>query len=513
MSRFNEKRREALFENNKKVRYRMYKAGKQWLVSGTATVTGIVASLFLGAPTTLADATQQIAKQAENQNNLLVNKQQETIPATSESTSSQSTSDSSTSTDSHSSDEDKVAPSKSTSVSQSQSFSEHDNGKSTNDLQTDNNVEESKFVKSNLDSESFNDSDAPDRNTSFRKSSIDKIDTAVKQPISTNQSVSSADSDNLSDDNNSTSAKSNQDSHSDSVIENRLFAQSNNESNTQSDSNADRNASISESSSQLADSQLQVSQQSSMSEQIQQSLSAQQSTSISEDSQNQLENAVTNFAAQPQQFNSDPNVDPETGETLINKDNFLDYFNLNGSAKYDPDTGTVTITEAENGQVGSFSLKTAINVNQSFTLDGEVYFGLGADGMGFAFHPGNIDELGDSGQGLGIAGLLDAFGFKLDGYYNGADKPDEPPADANGNPIGYGTINKPYGGFVNTNSKGDPTLDQNSVQWLNKPWQTLPFHLAYNVTNREMTIEYNGLTWSKIVDTSLSVFSIFSKCF
>lgn len=41
MSRLNPQRQKRLFETNSKSRFRMYKAGKQWLVAGIATLSGL----------------------------------------------------------------------------------------------------------------------------------------------------------------------------------------------------------------------------------------------------------------------------------------------------------------------------------------------------------------------------------------------------------------------------------------------------------------------------------------
>ena len=108
--------------------------------------------------------------------------------------------------------------------------------------------------------------------------------------------------------------------------------------------------------------------------------------------------------------------------THVTKDNFLAYFSLNGSATYDQNTGIVTITPDEYNKVGNFSLKSKIDMNTSFTLTGKVNLGSnpnGADGIGFAFHNGNTTDIGNAGGNLGIGGLQNALGFKLDTWSNG----------------------------------------------------------------------------------------------
>ncbi|WP_186810307.1 KxYKxGKxW signal peptide domain-containing protein, partial [Schleiferilactobacillus harbinensis] len=52
-----------------------------------------------------------------------------------------------------------------------------------------------------------------------------------------------------------------------------------------------------------------------------------------------------------------------TASTEVTKDNFLQYFDLNGSATYDQSTGIVTLTPDDNNQVGNFALKSKIDTN------------------------------------------------------------------------------------------------------------------------------------------------------
>ena len=71
--------------------------------------------------------------------------------------------------------------------------------------------------------------------------------------------------------------------------------------------------------------------------------------------------------------------------THVTRDTFLAYFSLDGSATYDQNTGTVTITPDDYNKIGSFFLKSKIDMNTSFTLTGEVNLGSdsnGADGIG-----------------------------------------------------------------------------------------------------------------------------------
>ena len=222
-------------------------------------------------------------------------------------------------------------------------------------------------------------------------------------------------------------------------------------------------------------------------------------------------------------------------ENFATEPNFLDYFSLNGSATYDQNTGIVTITPDDNDQVGNFSLKSKIDMNSSFTLTGQVNIGNktssqgGADGIGFAFHNGNTTDVGNAGGNLGIAGLQDAIGFKLDTWHNDNVTPQAtvPGAqvsstDSNGFGWSQDPSNPQFGAFVTTDSEEIKakdekpyqrwwaTTDMSSVKGLSSDNLDGNFHdfvVSYDGHSRLLTINYteasgNVLTWTKEVDSS-----------
>ena len=232
---------------------------------------------------------------------------------------------------------------------------------------------------------------------------------------------------------------------------------------------------------------------------------------------------------------------PKTGETTVTKENFLDYFRLNGSATYDKDNGIVTLTPDETSKGGNFSLNSKINMNQSFKLIGAVNLGDktqakgGADGIGFAFHTGEPTDIGASGGNLGIGGLRNATGFKLDTYHNVF----APPKGNRFNTSGkgffeYGWAEDPkldqYGAWVNTtlknitgNYQGKSVeyerwwadTDFDSAQSLDASDLDNQFHkftIDYNGTTRELTISYQSNSgtkeWKKTVSTPEEVMSM-----
>ncbi|WP_040473234.1 KxYKxGKxW signal peptide domain-containing protein, partial [Fructilactobacillus florum] len=82
MSRFKQQRAKQLYENNKKVRYRMYKSRKRWLIAGTSSLSGVVAGLFVSSGAVMADTTQTVTAKSKD---LLVNQRQTTLPSGSDS--------------------------------------------------------------------------------------------------------------------------------------------------------------------------------------------------------------------------------------------------------------------------------------------------------------------------------------------------------------------------------------------------------------------------------------------
>ena len=222
----------------------------------------------------------------------------------------------------------------------------------------------------------------------------------------------------------------------------------------------------------------------------------------------------------------------EEALTHVDKNNFLDYFTLNGSATYDASTGIVTLTPDENDKVGNFSLTSKIDMNTSFTLTGQVNLGSnpnGADGIGFAFHNGNTSDLGNSGGNLGIGGLLDALGFKLDTWSNGYQTPQSnkngsqiDPTDSNDFGWHGDSKSAPYGTFVTTSDQQIKSKDGTYVQrwWaedvagsaqsLSKSDIDGQFHdfvVNYDGSTRQLTISYTEtsgkvLTWTTTVSNS-----------
>ncbi|WP_185761197.1 mucin-binding protein, partial [Streptococcus cristatus] len=232
--------------------------------------------------------------------------------------------------------------------------------------------------------------------------------------------------------------------------------------------------------------------------------------------------------------------DPQTGKTTVTKENFLDYFRLNGSATYNSYDGIVTLTPDETSKTGNFSLKSKINMNQSFKLTGGVNLGdktqerYGADGIGFAFHTGNTTDLGADGGNLGIGGLRNANGFKLDTFWNVHTPPKGNRFDTNNtDSFQYGWAEDPrlgqFGAWVSTTHKkvrgqgwfaGEydrwwAETDAGSAQRLDSSDLDGRFHrfaIQYDGVTKELTVSYESnlgiKQWKKKVSTPEQLMSM-----
>lgn len=216
--------------------------------------------------------------------------------------------------------------------------------------------------------------------------------------------------------------------------------------------------------------------------------------------------------------------------TQVTRENFADYFNLNGSAQYDADSGIITITENKQNQVGNFSLKEKINMDEDFTLKGKVNIGNSkavinkiADGIGFAFHEGNTTDIGEDGGNLGIGGLVGAIGFKLDTFHNEEQQPTN-----TGTKDSYGwaadpTNHTPYGAFAYTN-KTPELINGRNVYWAYADADSVE-KLQSNILDgsfHDFTIEYvnhvltitldikknKEYVWTKTVDAGQSAMAM-----
>ncbi|MGY4790088.1 mucin-binding protein [Pediococcus pentosaceus] len=189
----------------------------------------------------------------------------------------------------------------------------------------------------------------------------------------------------------------------------------------------------------------------------------------------------------------------------VNKDNFKDYFNQNGSAKgsYNPITGEQKLTTGS-WQSGNITFKGGIDLRHNFRIDGAINLGKEtkvrnvfrvlkgiADGIGIVFYKGTRNQIGGSGGNLGIYGVTNAFGWKADTWHNV------------GRSFKFGNTTRrlqgeaddafpdPYGVMVTTNKNGQGTIDKDSVRPLPKIIEDNKYHaikMIYTARTKEFKV-------------------------
>ena len=199
---------------------------------------------------------------------------------------------------------------------------------------------------------------------------------------------------------------------------------------------------------------------------------------------------------------------------VVTKENFESFFQEGGTASYDESTGTIKLTEDVSGQVGSAYLRFKINPNEDFTFTGKVDIGNkyeghrvngrdGGDGVGFAFHTGNVDKLGQSGASIGMGNIPAAFGFKLDSWHN----TNPPKADQNSiaDPKYGGNAwrSNAFGAFYSSNNAGKVnTIGDPKPLNPNPNGQWVDFKIEYKGQSKEFIVTYGYEKWSTNLATA-----------
>lgn len=203
-------------------------------------------------------------------------------------------------------------------------------------------------------------------------------------------------------------------------------------------------------------------------------------------------------------------VPEETPLVTVTKDNFLEHFALHGNATYDETTGTLTLTEDQKNQSGNATLIEKVSNLDPLEFKGKVNLGNGSgsrygDGIGIGFHRSDARTVGQSGQGMGIAGLASAFGFKLDTHYNGSSEQNaaSDPSEFSGS--GLFESEQPFGAYVYTDN-----FVLQSYMGTEAPGRKIAtpskngfknFKLTYNPGEHSkiLSVEYDGQIWHKDV--------------
>ena len=183
----------------------------------------------------------------------------------------------------------------------------------------------------------------------------------------------------------------------------------------------------------------------------------------------------------------------------VTKYNFLEHFDLHGTASYESETGELTLTTATNYQSGNATLQERINVHYPFILKGKANIGSnanGADGMAFGFHRSDNSAVGNSGNGMGIAGLTGGFGFKLDSFFNTWDGlgAARDPAALGGAPFA-GYVYHETNGLLTTYMGSDAPAKRTGT--LNGDYDDIVIEYLPSEETNIFRINYKGETWER----------------
>ncbi|KHD42607.1 peptidase, partial [Streptococcus uberis] len=199
---------------------------------------------------------------------------------------------------------------------------------------------------------------------------------------------------------------------------------------------------------------------------------------------------------------------------VVTKQNIENYFNISGTA-YGDNQGPVTLTNDISGQAGSLNLMNKINMNESFKLEGKVNIGnkyegytvdgrSGGDGFAAVFTTQAPGAIGLSGASIGLGGLPNSFGFKLDTWHNTSNPNINQKAGADPRFSGY--QNGAFGAFYSTDSTGKAiTLINDAVKLNSQPLDNIfkDIVIEYNGQTKVMVVKYDNQVFEKNIQSYL----------
>lgn len=211
----------------------------------------------------------------------------------------------------------------------------------------------------------------------------------------------------------------------------------------------------------------------------------------------------------------------ESNTVIVKPENFKDYFQVNSHATWNGNMLTLT---TGHHQSGNATLKTKIDMQNSFQLKGSVMLGDGnypstewADGISFGFHSGDVNAHGGAGADMGMGGLPDGFGFKLDTYSNTDPDHEDPERFIYIPYFGGLQETQAFGAFAyNNNKPGNPSETYNPSKLSDpdapkalaagaddslKPKHFYPVEIDYDGKTHDMTaifdndVAHRKITW------------------
>jgi len=187
---------------------------------------------------------------------------------------------------------------------------------------------------------------------------------------------------------------------------------------------------------------------------------------------------------------------------LRNQNNLASQLILNGSSSVNDNL--ITLTSDNSEQSGTAYIKTPINFSNDVSLDLSVNIGNksqqhdGGDGMAVSFVPADqIKKVNQkNGGSLGLGGLSNIFGFKIDTYFNRF--PEEGSFEAD--PVQFGHRQgdgQSFGAFFDSQNEGVIHTITDEAQPIDEKFnnQFKSLIVSYNSQSGAFTVTYNNQVW------------------
>ena len=194
---------------------------------------------------------------------------------------------------------------------------------------------------------------------------------------------------------------------------------------------------------------------------------------------------------------------------IVTPDNQDTFFTTSADAH--KDGNVVTLTDDAPSRKGAYTLFNKISLSESFELVGEINIGkryegyspdgvTGGDGVSFVFTTKEPGVVGLDGASIGLGGIPNSFGFKLDTYHNTNTPNGAAKSDADPKFPGY--QNGAFGAFYRTDGGGRAKYAVSDAKRLTTQPTNNEFKkviVSYNGSTKKMTVTYDGQVFERSI--------------
>ena len=194
---------------------------------------------------------------------------------------------------------------------------------------------------------------------------------------------------------------------------------------------------------------------------------------------------------------------------IVTPDNQDTFFTTSADAH--KDGNVVTLTDDAPSRKGAYTLFNKISLSESFELVGKINIGkryegyspdgvAGGDGVSFVFTTSEPGVVGLDGASIGLGGIPNSFGFKLDTYHNTSTPNGAAKSDADPKFPGY--QNGAFGAFYRTDGGGRAKYAISDAKRLTTQPTNNEFKkviVSYNGSTKKMTVTYDGQVFERSI--------------